>query len=141
MDNGLPVGLNPVGPWVRSSGLGGWGRYRHTYALADSSKPGIHRVSFHAELPKPGRWSLSYHLPDVAYFLDFQQATLGEYDIDVAVADKNWNLAVDVEDWVAGWNEIVSLDIESEGHASVSVSNRKHEPYVFADAVKWTFLD
>ncbi len=141
MDNGLPVGLNPVGPWVRSSGLGGWGRYRHTYALADSTKAGIHRVSFNAEIPKVGRWSLSYHLPYVSYFLDFQRAMLGEYDIVVTVEDKEWKLAISAEDWVAGWNEIATLDIESEGRASVSVSNQNNEPYVFADAIKWTYLD
>ncbi len=141
MDNGLPVGLNPVGPWVRSSGLGGWGRYRHTYALSDSTKAGIHRVSFNAVIPKVGRWSLSYHLPDTSYFLDFQQATLGEYDIVVTVEDKEWKLAISAEDWVAGWNEIAKLDIESDGRASVSVSNQNNEPYVFADAIKWTYLD
>ena len=141
MDNGLPVGINPVGPWVRSSGLGGWGRYRHTYALADSSKPGIHRVSFNSELSKKGRWALSYHLPDVPYFLNFQGAKLGEYDIVVSVEDMEWKLAVSAADWVAGWNEIATLDIESEGRASVSVSNQNDELYVFADAIKWTYLD
>ena len=141
MDNGLPVGTNPIGPWIRSSNVASWGRFRHTYALGDTSKPGIHRVSFNAELPKAGRWSLSYHLPDVEYFLGFQQATLGEYEIDVIVEDQEWELAVSAEDWIAGWNEIAKFDIESEGQSSVSVSNRNDQPFVFADAIKWTYLD
>lgn len=141
MDNGLPIGLNPFGPWVRSSSLASWGRYRHTFALAVTSKPGIHKVSFHAELPKAGKWSLSYHLPDFSYFLDFQRATLGDYDIVVVAEGKERKLEVSSEDWVAGWNEIATLDIESAGRTSVSVSNQCSQPYVFADAIKWNFLE
>lgn len=141
MDNGLPIGLNPFGPWVRSSSLASWGRYRHTFALAVTSKPGIHKISFHAELPKAGKWSLSYHLPDFSYFLEFQQATLGDYDIVVTAEGKEQKLEVSSEDWVAGWNEIATLDIESAGRASVSVSNQCNQPYVFADAIKWNFSE
>lgn len=141
MDNGLPVGKNPFGPWIRSRNVASWGRFRHTYVLGDTSKPGIHRISFNAELPKAGRWSLSYHLPDATYFLGFQRATFGEYDIDVTVEEQEWDLAVSVEDWIAGWNEVAKFDIKSEGQSRVSVSNKNDQPYVFADAIKWTYLD
>lgn len=142
MDNGLPIGQNRTGPWMRSGGLAeSWGRYRHTFALADTSKKGIHKVSFNAELPKEGRWMLSYHLPDVRFFLEFQQAKLGNFDMDVSVGTQNWNLNVNVDNWVVGWNLVSNFDVESKGHARVAVSNKSDEPYVFADAIKWTYLD
>ena len=84
---------------------------------------------------------MSYHLPDFKYFLDFQQAGMGEYDIHVFVEDQDWELDLNAGNWVAGWNEIAKLDIETEGTASVSVSNQNDELYVFADAIKWTYLD
>lgn len=141
MDNGLPIEENPVGPWVRSSHLGCWGRYRYTYAVADTEKDGLHRVAFNAELPKPGSWKLSYHLPDYSYFLGFRQATLGNYDIEVTIADQVWQLTGDEDKWVPGWNEIGSFDIAEAGKARVSVSNKCEGPVVFADAIKWTYAD
>lgn len=141
MDNGLPIGQNPIGPWLRSSGLASWGRYRHTFALADTSKKGLHNVSFNTELPKEGRWMLSYHLPDVRFFLEFQQAKLGNFDIVVTVGDQKWNLDVDTDNWIVGWNEVSIFDIVLDGPARVAVSNVADEPYVVADAIKWTYLE
>ena len=141
MDSGLPIGHNPSGPWFRSSRLACWGNYRHTYVVADTSKPGIHKISFNSELPKEGRWSLSYHQPNYHYFLGFQQLRVGNYDIRVEVGDQDWDLNISEEKWVVGWNSIATLDIESPGKARVAVSNKSNGPYVFADAIKWTFVD
>ena len=141
MDNGLPIGQNPQGPWVRVEGLASWGRYRHTFALGDTSKPGVHPISFNSTLSKKGKWKLSYHLPDVIFFLQFQQAKLGVHIMDVNCNEQTWNHEIKPDNWVVGWNEISNFDITSPGDVRVSVSNKSEEPYVVADAIKWTYLD
>ncbi len=142
VDNGLPIDENPIGPWVRSSNLGGWGRYRHTYALASTESPSTLPVSFTTELPRAGTWTLSYHLPDFIYTLSWNgEQTLGNYNIAVTVGDHEWELMGDEDKWGVGWNEVSSLDIAKPGKARVSVSNKCDCPFVFADAIKWTFTD
>ncbi|MCY4143867.1 MAG: hypothetical protein OXG08_09305 [Gammaproteobacteria bacterium] len=142
VDNGLPIDENPIGPWVRSSNLGGWGRYRHTYALANTESPGNHEVSFNTELARAGNWTLSYHLPDFIYTLNWDgEQTLGNYNIAVTVGNQEWELMGDEDKWGVGWNAVSSLDIAKPGKARVSVSNKCDCPFVFADAIKWTFTD
>lgn len=142
VDNGLPIDENPIGPWVRSSNLGGWGRYRHTYALASTESPSTLPVSFTTELPRAGTWTLSYHLPDFIYTLSWDgEQTLGNYNIAVTVGDHEWELMGDEDKWGVGWNEVSSLDIAKPGKARVSVSNKCDCPFVFADAIKWTFVE
>lgn len=140
LDNGLPIERNQSGPWARSSRFACWGRYRHTIAIGDSSKPGEHRVAFEAELPKTGKWSLSYHFPDASYILGAQGST-AHYDIDVSVGDQNWNLTYNQDNWIVGWNELSHFEIASPGTARVAVSNVSDAAYVFADAIKWKYLD
>ncbi|MXZ44420.1 MAG: hypothetical protein F4Z01_05525 [Gammaproteobacteria bacterium] len=140
MDNGLPINQNPNGPWTRNSGRGCWGKYRSTYALADTSKRGVHKVAFNSEIPKKGRWSLSYYHPDVAS-LRFLGIALGKYDIEVTASEQSWNLDVSANDMTVGWNEISTLEIDSPGEIKVAVSNESDGPYVYADAIKWNYLD
>ncbi|MCY3541527.1 MAG: hypothetical protein OXH31_06425 [Gammaproteobacteria bacterium] len=141
MDNGLPIIQNPIGPWTRNSGRGSWGQFRHTYALADTSKPGVHKVAFNAQLPKEGRWSLSYFHPDVFLFLEMVGVSLDEYDLEVTTNQQDWNLKISADELTVGWNEISTIDVESPGEIKVAVSNESDGTYVYADAIKWTYLD
>jgi len=141
MDNGLPIIQNPIGPWTRNSGRGSWGQYRRTYALADTSKPGVHKVAFNAYLPKEGRWSLSYFHPDVFLFLEMVGVSLDEYDLEVTTNQQDWNLKISANELTVGWNEISTFDVDSPGEIKVAVSNESDGTYVYADAIKWTYLD
>lgn len=135
-DNGLPIAsyiATHTGIWARSSWAACWGRYRHTYVFADTSKKPIQEISFNAELFRSGRWSLSYHFPSAAWN--------GSYKLSVSVGRQNWELSRDQEDWHEGWNRLGILDIEEQGVAKVSLGNESNVGYVFADAVKWTYMD
>ncbi len=135
-DNDLPIASfleTHTGVWARSTWGACWGRYRHTYVFANTSKRPTQEISFNAELFRSGRWSLSYHFPSTA--------RNGNYEMSVSVGRQDWELDRDQEDWHEGWNELGVLDIEEPGVAKVSLSNESNADYVFADAVKWTYMD
>lgn len=136
LDQGLPSATYPIthsGTWARSNWGASWGRYRHTYVFAPSSIRPIQEVSFNAELDRAGRWQLSYHFPSTSWG--------GDYNIAVEVRKQAWNFTLESEDWDTGWTEIGTLHVEIPGKARVSVSNDSNAEYVFADAIKWTYLE
>lgn len=136
LDNGLPIASYPnthTGIWARSSWGTCWGRYRHTYVFSDTSKKPKQDVSFNTELSLTGRWMLSYHFLSSPWH--------GEYDIRVTVGSQEWDLGVDTQEWHEGWNVLGNLHIDKPGHARVTLSNESDAAYVFADAIKWTYLD
>lgn len=136
LDNGLPTTSDRaarMGTWGRSSSGPSWGRYRATYAFASSSLRPVQRASFSAELPRSGRWVLSYHSP-----YDYWD---GDYSIEVKSGQQSWDLTLESQDRQVGWHEIGIFNVEIPGDAQVLVSNESSAEYVFADAVKWTYSE
>ena len=138
LDNGLPSvpfasPLVHTGSWARSSSGACWGRYRHTYAFAPSSIRPPSKAIFSAELPRSGRWVLSYHFPD--------ESGHGDYNIEVSTGSQEWTLNIEPEDWDAGWSKLGTFEIESTEKVQVSVSTESSAYYVYADAIKWTYAE
>ena len=136
LDNGLPTtsnGAARMGTWGRSSSGPSWGRYRATYVFASSSLRPVQRASFSAELPRSGRWVLSYHSPYGHWD--------GDYNIEVQSGQQSWGLTLESQDRQVGWHEIGIFNVEIPGNAQVLVSNESNAEYVFADAIKWTYSE
>ncbi|MXZ55735.1 MAG: hypothetical protein F4077_04260 [Gammaproteobacteria bacterium] len=83
---------------------------------------------------------MSYYHPNVS-ILQLLGVSLGEYDLEVTAGERSWNLSVSANELPVGWNEISIINIESPGNVRVAVSNESDGQYVYADAIKWTYLD
>ena len=80
-DQGLPTWTRTPGEWSRATIPTSWGKYRRTTAGALAGDGGQVAV-FAADLPRPGRWQLDYHMPNryglgPTYYPSF--ATLGSF--------------------------------------------------------------
>ncbi len=93
---------------------------------------------FAAEIPKSGRWELSFHLPAE------QRSGLMGANRDRGI----WKLVIDdgtgtheidfeAETHDSGWNSLGMFDIAG-GTVRVIVSDETEGDYVMADAIRWT---
>lgn len=145
----------PAG-WTRQSNATAWGRYRRTVARV-AVDDGAFQVAFVAELPRPGRWRLDYHLPDAAFKpppgtdggdaafrLDLTDAVdQGDYDITVVhrgAAREAHPAPFDGALGLPGWNPLGAFDLPA-GEVAVVVSNAGGGEIAFADAVRWRRAD
>lgn len=116
-----------------------WGRYRRTLVRA-SAGTGHVDASFSTDLPQPGVWQLSYHLPGprashgVAGWghPDF----LGTLQMEVIAGDLRSSVTFDGATAEQGWNFVGTFDLPA-GPAIVVVSDLSDGDIVVADAVRW----
>ena len=139
-DQGLPVATQRAGEWNRATIATGWGRYRHTVAGSipgDGSAVAI----FAAELPKPGRWRLEYHVPNPGLGLwGRSYGALGTLAMTVVADGREVAIAYDGASADIGWNEIDEFEFVSTS-VGLEVSNRTDGDMVIADAIRWMPLD
>ena len=163
IDEGLPVFdpfvLPPKG-WMRMEVPGTWGRYRHTVAGAFPGDGGV-SVRFAAQLPRAGRWRVSYHLPDLesedspagagglgragrVVAVQAQTRVLGSekgtFEVKIAAHDIDRPVEFDAGLASAGWNDLGEFPLPA-GEASLMISNSTSGLVVVADAVRWRLVE
>ena len=121
-----------------------WGKYRRTLTRIRAGA-GEGRASFRAELPTPGAWRLSYHLPgpsasrrtrsDLTLFRRGVDS-LGALQLEVVVAERRTPVNFNANIAVTGWNDIGTFELAA-GPVTVVVSDATTGDIVVADAVRW----
>ena len=140
-DAGLPAFRRDRRPgWTRQVLPTAWGRYRRTVARITAGQ-GMARANFVAELPKAGRWLLSYHVPDLeqvgmySYFRSTNDDQ-GIQGIEISSGDVVATVDFDAAAATQGWNEIDAFDLPA-GPVRVTVSDKTSGNAVVADAIRW----
>ncbi len=139
LDAGLPTidGASPRARWSRYVHPDAFGKYRRTTAVVRGGK-GDKKAVFAAEIPKSGRWELSFHLPaEQRSGLMSQRRDRGSWKIVLDGGTGTQEIEFEAESSDAGWNSLGVFDIEG-GTVRVIVSNETAGRYVLADAVRWT---
>ncbi|MDE0193146.1 MAG: hypothetical protein OXQ90_17470 [Gammaproteobacteria bacterium] len=142
LDQGLPRHTRTPGEWSRTTLGSSWGKYRHTVAGAVAGD-GSEVAVFTAELPGPGHWQLSYHLPNPEP--DIQgvpraYGSLGSYDMTLVADGKRTPTAFDGAAAEAGWNKVGEFEFSSNS-VRLEISSRTDGEMVIADAIRWAPLD
>lgn len=163
LDQGLPefqpMFGNPV-VWSRNRTPGAWGKYRHTAAVVRGGE-GKRRAVFGADIPRAGRWRLSYHIPEVrgsnvnvsvgpggatATRSRGKGPQQGTYDIKLIDGNGD-DQAVEFDGTASesGWNDLGEFVLPA-GETRVVVSDKsdgalKMLNMVIADAIRWRPLD
>ena len=140
IDAGLPVHHGGGPGWRRQSLPTAWGRYRRTVARVAVDQ-GASRATFETELPEPGWWRLSYHVPDLKQvalgsFAWSPRDELGVQGLEIASGGTATTVDFDAAAASTGWNEIDVFDLAA-GPVRVTVSDRTTGQTVVADAVRW----
>lgn len=150
LDQGLPqfklmFGVPAI--WSRQENDTGWGKYRHTAALVGAGDGG-EIAHFRTTMPKPGRWRLGYHLPNLSG-RDFNQnagnarvqgqfgPTLGTYEMTVLIDGDEEVIEFDGGAADTGWNTLGDFDLGT-GEVEVRVTNVTSGSAVVADAIRWS---
>ena len=151
LDRGLPVYGNEdqrkkaasgdIG-WARETSRWSWGRYRRTHARCSGAAG--QRAVFSAELPRAGRWRLSYHVPG-RLVRGFANAGayegLGLYAFGLASREEEFTVLFDAEASEPGWNHVGDFDLPA-GSVRLTVTGANAVPrLLLADAVRWDRLD
>ena len=143
LDQGLPVATQRAGEWSRATLATSWGKYRHTLA---GSIPGDGSgvAVFTAELPRPGRWRLEYHVPDPHGLAPWagrrSYGVLGTLGMTVVGDGREVEIGFDGASADIGWNKIDEFEFVST-RVRLEVSNRTDGEMVIADAIRWMPLD
>ena len=121
-----------------------WGKYRRTLTRIRAGS-GEASASFRAELPRSGKWRLSYHLPGPtaskstrSEISRYWQATdrLETLDLEIVAADRRTPVLFDATIAVPGWNDVGTFELPP-GPVTVVVSDATNADVVVADAVRW----
>jgi len=144
MDRGLPTWTREPGEWTRASIPTGWGKYRRTVAGAQAGD-GTHVAVFSAELTRPGRWQLDFHVPArqsplrSGFFVP-NFGMLGSFDLTLVDGDTETPIAFDGNEAAVGWNKLGAYDLDSRT-VRLEISSRTDGEMVIADAIRWIPLD
>jgi hypothetical protein len=111
-----------------------WGRYRRTLTVVESGEGKRHAV-FRAELPRAGRWTLEYHLPQSV--VDARGREPGTWDLVLQDASGTQPVKFDATAGAAGWNSLGTFEV-ADGEVQVKVSDGASGDFVAADAIRWT---
>lgn len=161
VDEGLPVyqRLDPAleANWSRQEQPTSWGRYRHTIARVTPGD-GDRAAAFSTTLPRPGRWRVDYHLPnlaarytarsrstfnltaDVEFDSGNRGPLLANYDMKLLAGDDVHDIEFDASAAEPGWTTLGRFDLGA-GKVSLVVTNRTDGRTVVADAVRWVLDD
>ena len=66
---------------------------------------------------------------------------LGGTTTTATVEQQEWDLFLSRRERGSGWTELGTLYVEVPGKSQVTVNNDSSAEYVFADAIKWKYLD
>ncbi|NIM02357.1 MAG: hypothetical protein GTN89_16530 [Acidobacteria bacterium] len=139
LDAGLPAldGASARADWSRYVHPDAFGKYRRTTAVVKRGK-GDKRAVFAAEIPRAGRWELSFHLPaEQRSGLMSQRRDRGAWKLVIDDGTGTQEIDFDAENHDSGWNSLGMFDIAG-GTVRVIVSNETAGNYVLADAIRWT---
>ena len=142
LDQGLPDWSLEPGEWTRASIPSSWGKYRHTVAGAIAGD-GTQVAVFTADLSKPGRWQLDYHLPNrnamgMSWMTSFGE--LGAFEMALVVDGNRTAVDFDGSDAAVGWNKLGEYDLPSTT-VLLEITSRTDGEMVIADAIRWAPLD
>lgn len=139
MDSGLPpITRSRAGAeWGRYVHPETFGRYRHTAAVIRKGH-GTKRAVFAAQIPDPGRWELSFHLPaEQRSGLMFTDRDRGTWKLVLDDGTGTQQIDFEAETRDSGWNSLGVFDI-ADGTVRVIVSDETEGDYVLADAIRWS---
>ncbi|MCY3620367.1 MAG: hypothetical protein OXH68_01480 [Gammaproteobacteria bacterium] len=147
-DGGVPEYYSDAGArlWRRQENPDtvSWGKYRRTLTRIQAGD-GEGRASFRAELPTPGTWRLSYHLPgsSASEGNRFQLPSgwesgdrFGTLDFEIVAGASRTPFIFDASTAVSGWNDLGTFDLAA-GPVTVVVSDDTTGDIVVADAIRW----
>jgi len=130
------VGEKSGSRWARYVHPDTYGKYRHTTAVVRKGK-GDKKAVFAAEIPKSGRWELSFHLPsEQRSGLMASRRDRGSWKLVLDDGTGAQDIEFDAETHDSGWNSLGVFDIAS-GTVRLVVSNETEGNYVLADAIRW----
>ena len=99
---------------------------------------GEKKAVFSAEIPKSGRWELSFHLPaEQRSGLMASRRDRGSWKLVLDDGTGTRDIEFDAETNDSGWNSLGVFDIAG-GTVRLIVSNETEGAYVLADAIRWT---
>jgi ABC-type transport system involved in multi-copper enzyme maturation permease subunit len=139
LDAGLPPieGATVRAEWSRYVHPDAYGKYRHTTAVIRKGK-GKKKAVFAAEIPRSGRWELSFHLPaEQRSGLMTKRRDRGSWMLVLDDGTGTRDIEFDAEKNDSGWNSLGVFDVAS-GTVRLIVSNETDGSYVLADAIRWT---
>lgn len=152
MDQGLPEFRSILGSplvWSRTEDRNAHGKYRRTTALVQGGT-GLRRAVFNADIPAPGRYRLSYHLPEqrstnvqvtagaaVTVTSNNSSANrLGVQDIRLEIAGDDQAIEFDGSAASPGWNDLGDFSLP-RGSVRLTISDETTGQIVVADAIRW----
>lgn len=145
-DGGLPVS-NTWTPsrWSRRETGLAYGRYRHTVATIKAGD-GERTAEFSAEIPKTGRWELSYYVPSMRRRSGGggnrgrgNRFKKGIWSLEIQDPSGTNNATLDADGADPGWNILGEFEIAA-GKTVVRIANSAEDKgrYVVADAIRWS---
>lgn len=141
-DQGLPTWTRTPGEWSRATIATSWGKYRHTTTGALAGD-GEQVAVFVADLPRPGRWQLDYHVPSryglgLTYYRSF--GALGSFDMTLVADGAEAPVVFDGATAEIGWNKLGEYEF-AETEVRLEISSQTDGQMVIADAIRWLPLD
>ena len=139
LDAGLPPidGAKARAEWSRYVHPDAYGKYRRTAAVVSKGK-GTKKAIFSAEIPRSGRWELSFHLPaEQRSGLMAKRRDRGSWMLVLDDGTGTTDIEFDAENNDSGWNSLGVFDIAG-GTVRLIVSDETAGSYVLADAIRWT---
>lgn len=138
--------------WSRVDFHMGWGSYRKTLIFAEKGK-GNWLVSFSANLPDDGLWSLDFYYPKTyspfqgmvgqtgplyrARASSLPRLKEGTYDIRLVQNDNSRQLSFRPDSQFDGWHHLGDFELE-KGEVKLVISNETTGEGVYADAIRWS---
>ena len=152
LDQGLPEFRSILGSplvWSRTEDQNAFGKYRHTTALVQKGI-GQRRAIFDAAIPEPGRYRLSYHIPEprssnvqvtagavvTVTSSNASNNRLGVQDMNLEVDGKAQSIEFDGSAASPGWNDLGEYSLP-RGTVRLTVSDQTTGQIVVADAIRW----
>ena len=139
LDGGLPIVASERMPsrWSRLKYNDAFGEYRRTLAIVRAGQ-GDKMATFETEVPKAGRWELSFYLPSKQRFgLMRESRERGSWKLLLDDGSGEREIEFDAADADSGWNSLGMFEVAS-GTVRVSVTDETDGEYVVADAIRWT---
>jgi ABC-type transport system involved in multi-copper enzyme maturation permease subunit len=139
LDSGLPPMAGPRLPskWSRMIYANAYGTYRRTTAIVRAGK-GEKSALFEVEIPRSGRWELSFYLPAKQRFglmRDNRERGTWKLLLDDGTGERE--IDFDADSAESGWNSLGLFDVAS-GTVKLFLSDETDGEYVAADAIRWT---
>ena len=158
--NGTDAGLKSAGgfaylsdgDWMRQQSDTAYGKYRKTFVRSESfySAPNAH---FKTNIPKPGAWSLEYHLPTIDEPSGRRLSgggrnliLLGEgnhwkdFDLLLRIGDIEKPIEFDGTTMQAGWNDLGTFELPNQ-QVTLTISSSADFGTTVIDAIRWTPIE